>query len=217
MARRCRLYCASCRDLMWTHRPSPWNQPPSLRGRRRSCGGDCVSIFSIRFDTQESLSTSCTVPERKTKVSLHVKEGWRRCGSRQGQSLASTSTASRPVLFPNKGIWLDSSKDDMILRALRPYRGIYVLDHARQVTLRGLGHRSSTAALHQTTAAANAPPSPKPPLRLRPYQEECIESVLTAFAQGRRQVGVSLATGAGKTVSQSASAERRSRFLTPAM
>lgn len=35
---------------------------------------------------------------------------------------------------------------------------------------------------------------------LRPYQEECVQAVLQAFAQGRTQVGVSLATGSGKTV-----------------
>ena len=38
---------------------------------------------------------------------------------------------------------------------------------------------------------------------LRNYQSECIESVLKAFQEGKRQVGVSLATGSGKTVRQS--------------
>lgn len=38
------------------------------------------------------------------------------------------------------------------------------------------------------------------PRSLRPYQEECIQAVLTAFQDGRRQAGVSLATGSGKTV-----------------
>ncbi|EEB08892.2 ATP-dependent DNA helicase Irc3 [Schizosaccharomyces japonicus yFS275] len=35
---------------------------------------------------------------------------------------------------------------------------------------------------------------------LRPYQEECIQSVLQSFAQGTRRVAISLATGSGKTV-----------------
>ncbi|ODV88754.1 hypothetical protein CANCADRAFT_16551, partial [Tortispora caseinolytica NRRL Y-17796] len=35
---------------------------------------------------------------------------------------------------------------------------------------------------------------------LRPYQEKCIDSILTAINNGTNRVGVSLATGAGKTV-----------------
>ena len=35
---------------------------------------------------------------------------------------------------------------------------------------------------------------------LRPYQEECVEECLKAIADGKRRLGISLATGAGKTV-----------------
>lgn len=35
---------------------------------------------------------------------------------------------------------------------------------------------------------------------LRPYQESCLESCLDALAQGCSKIGVSLPTGAGKTV-----------------
>jgi Type III restriction enzyme, res subunit len=35
---------------------------------------------------------------------------------------------------------------------------------------------------------------------LRPYQEECVEACLKAIADGKRRLGISLATGAGKTV-----------------
>ncbi|KAI0971355.1 P-loop containing nucleoside triphosphate hydrolase protein [Xylaria arbuscula] len=38
------------------------------------------------------------------------------------------------------------------------------------------------------------------PVRLREYQEECIQSVLSSFQHGHKRVGISLATGAGKTV-----------------
>lgn len=39
-----------------------------------------------------------------------------------------------------------------------------------------------------------------PQIKLRPYQEDAINSVLTNLAQGSRRLGLSLATGAGKTV-----------------
>ena len=35
---------------------------------------------------------------------------------------------------------------------------------------------------------------------LRPYQRDCLHSILTAYKQGRRRVLVSLPTGTGKTV-----------------
>ncbi|KAI1267184.1 P-loop containing nucleoside triphosphate hydrolase protein [Xylariaceae sp. FL1019] len=38
------------------------------------------------------------------------------------------------------------------------------------------------------------------PMRLREYQEECIQSVLSSLKQGHKRLGISLATGAGKTV-----------------
>ncbi|KAK5628364.1 hypothetical protein RRF57_004079 [Xylaria bambusicola] len=41
---------------------------------------------------------------------------------------------------------------------------------------------------------------PFQPVRLREYQEECIQSVLSSLQSGHKRVGISLATGAGKTV-----------------
>lgn len=37
-------------------------------------------------------------------------------------------------------------------------------------------------------------------LKLRDYQEECIKSVVLALKRGHKRVGISLATGSGKTV-----------------
>ncbi|KAL9056957.1 MAG: hypothetical protein Q9162_002623 [Coniocarpon cinnabarinum] len=51
-----------------------------------------------------------------------------------------------------------------------------------------------------TTSASHAANGTRHGLKLRPYQEECVLAVLEAFKEGRRQVGVSLATGSGKTV-----------------
>jgi ATP-dependent helicase IRC3 len=54
---------------------------------------------------------------------------------------------------------------------------------------------SDTTRLIPPTALDPAPPRP-----LRPYQEECVDTVLEAIEQGKRRLGISLATGAGKTV-----------------
>ena len=46
--------------------------------------------------------------------------------------------------------------------------------------------------------AATLAPSLKP--KLRDYQQECIRSVLSSLRRGHKRVGISLATGSGKTV-----------------
>lgn len=48
------------------------------------------------------------------------------------------------------------------------------------------------------------------PIRLRDYQEECIQSVLSYLQRGEKRLGVSLATGSGKTVSLNALRHERS-------
>lgn len=54
--------------------------------------------------------------------------------------------------------------------------------------------------------------SPKAEIRLRDYQEECIKSVLSYLDKGHKRLGISLATGSGKTVSLAM--KLRTTFLT---
>ncbi|CAK7212465.1 Putative ATP-dependent helicase IRC3 [Sporothrix bragantina] len=51
-----------------------------------------------------------------------------------------------------------------------------------------------------TTAAASTASQELSKILLRDYQEECIQSVLASLKAGKKRLGVSLATGAGKTV-----------------
>lgn len=67
----------------------------------------------------------------------------------------------------------------------------------------GLPIRSASTAPAPTIVAAPAPPpvSVSPlQITLREYQEECIQSVLSYLQKGHKRLGVSLATGSGKTV-----------------
>lgn len=58
-----------------------------------------------------------------------------------------------------------------------------------------------------------APPRANSSIVLRDYQEECIQSVLEYLKGGHRRLGVSLATGAGKTVSYAHSIVRFHRMV----
>ncbi|KAK7892910.1 putative ATP-dependent helicase IRC3 [Exophiala xenobiotica] len=68
--------------------------------------------------------------------------------------------------------------------------------------------RSARCVLHPRTAhrtlASVVNPSPpavrEEAIRLREYQEECIQSVLSYLSKGHKRLGISLATGSGKTV-----------------
>ncbi|RDL35735.1 p-loop containing nucleoside triphosphate hydrolase protein [Venustampulla echinocandica] len=66
--------------------------------------------------------------------------------------------------------------------------------------------RSRTATFRQyakaSTSLPGIAPEEAPPIkiRLREYQEECIQAVLTHLDQGHKRLGISLATGSGKTV-----------------
>ncbi|KJZ79944.1 hypothetical protein HIM_00658 [Hirsutella minnesotensis 3608] len=60
------------------------------------------------------------------------------------------------------------------------------------------GLRLPTWNLFKANATTDAAILKKP--KLRDYQEECIKSVLSSLRQGCKRVGISLATGSGKTV-----------------
>lgn len=61
--------------------------------------------------------------------------------------------------------------------------------------------RRLTAAATPLRRLAEKPTNVPVPVRLREYQEECIQSVLSYLKKGHKRLGVSLATGSGKTVS----------------
>lgn len=65
--------------------------------------------------------------------------------------------------------------------------------HVRQGAILPLRLISSLPATQKASAAVS-------PVRLRDYQEECIQSVLSSLNNGEKRLGISLATGSGKTV-----------------
>ena len=61
---------------------------------------------------------------------------------------------------------------------------------------------SRRSATYSTSLPTIVDPVPPIRIRLREYQEECIQAVLSHLEQGHKRLGVSLATGSGKTVSR---------------
>jgi ATP-dependent helicase IRC3 len=60
-----------------------------------------------------------------------------------------------------------------------------------------------------TNPSSSPGTSPQSGIKLRKYQEECIQAVLSYLVQGEKRLGISLATGSGKTVRT----RRRTRIL----
>lgn len=81
----------------------------------------------------------------------------------------------------------------------------HALRHCRQTGL--VSVRTPVRFASRARSIAAAPPPPLPPsvialpkIQLREYQEECIQAVLSYLQAGHKRLGVSLATGSGKTV-----------------
>lgn len=87
------------------------------------------------------------------------------------------------------------------LRSTRPIPRAYDC-YSRPASSRSFS-RSSTLSTRRKVAVpprAQLPASQSDPIQLRDYQEECIQSVLLSLQNGHKRVGISLATGSGKTV-----------------
>lgn len=90
------------------------------------------------------------------------------------------------------------------------FRGFrHALRHCRLTG--SVSARTSLGYASRARRLSAAPPPPLPPLpptavvappkiQLREYQEECIQAVLAYLHAGHKRLGVSLATGSGKTV-----------------
>jgi len=71
---------------------------------------------------------------------------------------------------------------------------------SRTASSRPPWHHPWSATYATASALAEAPKILPPKIQLRDYQEEAIKSVIDNLALGHRRLGISLATGAGKTV-----------------
>ncbi|KAK5045986.1 hypothetical protein LTR84_008772 [Exophiala bonariae] len=79
---------------------------------------------------------------------------------------------------------------------LLPARWLTRVARSTQLALRPHQWKRSLANVVNTIP----PTGHEQAIKLRNYQEECIQSVLSALGQGQKRLGISLATGSGKTV-----------------
>ncbi|KAL8969257.1 MAG: hypothetical protein Q9183_002082 [Haloplaca sp. 2 TL-2023] len=78
-------------------------------------------------------------------------------------------------------------------------RGLLTLARPHNIlSTRFPSFRTSRCLASQAPASTGL--APVPPIQLRDYQEECIQSVLSYLDKGHKRLGISLATGSGKTI-----------------
>ncbi|KAI0848095.1 P-loop containing nucleoside triphosphate hydrolase protein [Daldinia vernicosa] len=91
------------------------------------------------------------------------------------------------------------------LFSVRPVRRFSLTGCYRYKFSTSLTARAAAAEIPNTlgtlsTSSTPSTPNPFQGIRLRDYQEECIQSVLNSLKNGHKRLGISLATGSGKTV-----------------
>ena len=94
---------------------------------------------------------------------------------------------------------IHNERMDFYLRKWRLRPASQIWKQFRPFNLRWSYHRFSstiTRDVSQPSATTH-----KQGIQLRQYQEECIQSILDHIRRGHKRLGVSLATGSGKTVS----------------
>ncbi|EUC31557.1 hypothetical protein COCCADRAFT_6547 [Bipolaris zeicola 26-R-13] len=82
------------------------------------------------------------------------------------------------------------------------YRPVWVVGRSASRLARTRKKAAVPAVPSSSPSSPPSPPSPThpPAVVLREYQEECIQAVLSYVERGHKRLGVSLATGSGKTV-----------------
>lgn len=160
--------------------------PPWWAGKR--CDGQVLYVANV-----PSIS----------KHMCHITAGWRLLEAEVWRASPQKwrSSASQPFLNVNQPTRLSTAMRQPLLRSSR----------AISCTLGNSRPQSSTLALRHNFVRGRGPPtaclrsyathSAQQPVKLRDYQLECIQSVVSAIKSGQKRVGISLATGGGKTVS----------------
>ena len=149
---------------------------------------------------------------------IHVRSSNKSCGGVEilpgGQTLPQTSLRGYKQTVPYSRITSQAGVYHEATRSDRQMRRAIVLAH------KGSLHQLCNTVCAQRARFSVTAPRAKPELstranvlttisassnrvELRPYQEDSIQAVLRYLANGEKRLGISLATGSGKTVALS--------------